>query len=49
MLRISATAAAIIIIWPNRLPVSPLSLSTGRTIATEVVTMISEKYQMLSI
>jgi hypothetical protein len=49
ILRISATAAAIMIIWPNRLPVSPLSLSTGNTIATEVVIMISEKYQILGI
>ena len=47
ILRMSATAAAMMIIWPNRLLISPRSFRTGKTIATEVVTIMRETYQML--
>ena len=43
ILRISATTAAMMIICPYRLVISPRSLSTGTMIPTDVVIMIRAK------
>ena len=49
ILRISASAAVVISIWPKVPDDSPLALRIGRIIPIDVVTMISAKYHLLFI